>query len=33
MFIYENLNEFEENEENNELAVSPLAYVVLDCGR
>ena len=33
MFIYENLNEFEENEKNNELAVSPLAYVVLDCGR
>ena len=30
MFIYENLNEMEENRE---LAVSPLAYVVLDCGR
>ncbi len=30
MFIYENLNEMEENRE---LAVSPFAYVVLDCAR
>ncbi len=30
MFIYDNLNEMEENEN---LAVSPVAYVILDCGR
>lgn len=30
MYIYDNLNNMEENKE---LAVSPLAYVVLDCGR
>ena len=33
MFIYENLNKLEEMDEAEELAVSPLAYVVLDCGR
>lgn len=32
MFIYEDLKKFE-NEENNELAVSPIEYVVLNCGR
>lgn len=30
MFIYDKLNELEENRE---LAVSPLAYAVLDCAR
>lgn len=30
MFIYENLNEMEENAN---LAVSPVAYVILDCAR
>lgn len=30
MYIYDNLNEFDENRE---LAVSPVAYVVLSCGR
>ena len=30
MFIYDNLNKLEEN---SELAISPLAYVVLECGR
>lgn len=29
--IYDYLNDMEE--ENSELAVSPLAYVVLDCGK
>lgn len=36
MFLYEDLKELEEIEEfdeNKELAVSPLAYVVFDCGR
>lgn len=33
MFLYEDLKELEESDENEELAVSPLAYVVLDCGR
>lgn len=32
MFIYEDLNKYEE-EENKELAVSPIEYVVLNCGR
>lgn len=31
MFFYEDLNEMEE--ENSELAVSPMEYVVLNCGR
>ncbi len=30
MFIYENIKDMEENEN---LAVSPLAYVILDCAR
>lgn len=30
MYIYDNLNEFDESRE---FAVSPVAYVVLDCGR
>lgn len=30
MFIYDNLNELDENKN---MAVSPLAYVVLDCAR
>lgn len=30
MFIYDKINELEENRE---LALSPLAYVILDCGR
>lgn len=30
MFIYDNLNELEENKD---LAISPVAYVVLDCAR
>ena len=30
MFIYDNLNEMEENKE---LAISPLAYAVLNCAR
>lgn len=33
MFIYEDLNKLEEEEENKELAVSPIEYVVLNCGR
>lgn len=32
MFFYEDLNEIE-TEENSELAVSPMEYVVLNCGR
>ena len=32
MLFYENLNELE-SEENRELAVSPIEYVVLNCGR
>lgn len=32
MFIYEDLDKME-TEENNELAVSPIEYVVLNCGR
>ena len=32
MFFYENLKELE-SEEKNELAVSPIEYVVLNCGR
>ena len=32
MFFYENLNEMEA-EERNEFAVSPIEYVVLNCGR
>ena len=32
MFLYEDLKELE-SEENNELAVSPIEYVVLNCGR
>lgn len=32
MFIYEDLDKFEV-EENKELAVSPIEYVVLNCGR
>lgn len=31
MFIYDNMNELED--ENRELSIAPLAYVVLDCGR
>ena len=31
MFFYENLNELEAEE--SELAVSPIEYVVLNCGR
>ncbi len=30
MFIYDNVKDMEENEN---LAVSPIAYVVLNCGR
>lgn len=30
MYIYDNLNELEENKE---LAVSPVAYVALNCAR
>lgn len=30
MYIYDNLNELEENKN---LTVSPVAYVVLDCAR
>ena len=33
MFIYDDLNELEEFDENSELAVSPLSYEVLNCGR
>lgn len=33
MFIYDNLRELEETNENSELAISPLTYVVLDCDR
>ena len=32
MFFYEDLKNFEA-EENKELAVSPIEYVVLNCGR
>ncbi len=32
MFIYEDLKKME-SEENKELAVSPIEYVVLNCGR
>ena len=32
MFFYENLKELE-SEENSELAVSPIEYVVLNCAR
>lgn len=32
MFIYEELDKFD-TEENKELAVSPIEYVVLNCGR
>lgn len=32
MFIYEDLKKFE-SEENDKLAVSPIEYVVLNCGR
>ena len=33
MFIYDNLNELEEKNESDGYTVSPLEYVVLDCGR
>ena len=33
MFIYDDLRKIEENEDYSELAVSPLSYEVLDCGR
>lgn len=33
MFIYDDLRNIEEINENNELAVSPLSFEVLDCNR
>lgn len=33
MYIYEDFDKFEEEEKNDKLAISPLEYVVLNCGR